>query len=133
MPFNHDVFTSDINNKRLVDDLNLRQAARQIGISASTLSRIENGNPPEIETFGRICQWLKEPPSKYFDPDAKRSNPEYPALDIDDVIMLREYGLHERDIAGLNRYVQAIIDERDFFAIGKPLDLGLADLPKYES
>jgi transcriptional regulator with XRE-family HTH domain len=37
----------------------LRQAADEIGgVSASTLSRIEQGNVPDLETFMRICQWL---------------------------------------------------------------------------
>jgi transcriptional regulator with XRE-family HTH domain len=37
----------------------LRQAAEEIGaVSASTLSRIEQGNVPDLETFMRICQWL---------------------------------------------------------------------------
>ena len=37
----------------------LRQAAEEIGgVSASTLSRIEQGNVPDLETFMRICKWL---------------------------------------------------------------------------
>ena len=37
----------------------LRTVADEIGgVSASTLSRIEQGNVPDLETFMRICQWL---------------------------------------------------------------------------
>ena len=37
----------------------LRQAAEEIGgVSSSTLSRIEQGNVPDLETFMRICRWL---------------------------------------------------------------------------
>lgn len=36
----------------------LRETAGQIGISAPTLSRIEQGNLPDIETYVKICEWL---------------------------------------------------------------------------
>lgn len=43
----------------------IREAAKEIGVSAATLSRIENGNVPDLETFGRVCQWLHEDPAQY--------------------------------------------------------------------
>lgn len=37
----------------------LREVAEEIGdVSASTLSRIEQGNVPDVATFMRICRWL---------------------------------------------------------------------------
>ncbi len=37
----------------------LRAVAAEIGgVSASTLSRIEQGNVPDLDTFVRICRWL---------------------------------------------------------------------------
>jgi transcriptional regulator with XRE-family HTH domain len=37
----------------------LRSAATEIGsVSASTLSRIEQGNIPDLETFMRVIRWL---------------------------------------------------------------------------
>lgn len=39
--------------------LGLRAAAEQIkDISASTLSRVEQGKIPDLDTFIRICKWL---------------------------------------------------------------------------
>ncbi|WP_029277845.1 helix-turn-helix domain-containing protein [Pedobacter borealis] len=41
----------------------LRLIATEIGgVSASTLSRIEQGNLPDIETFLKICSWLEVAP-----------------------------------------------------------------------
>lgn len=38
----------------------LREIAQEIGdISPSTLSRIENGKVPDMDTFLRICDWLQ--------------------------------------------------------------------------
>lgn len=37
----------------------LRDVAEEIGnVSASTLSRLEQGNLPDVETFMRLCNWL---------------------------------------------------------------------------
>lgn len=36
----------------------LRKAAREIGISPATLSRIESGKAPDLKTFRKLCLWL---------------------------------------------------------------------------
>ena len=41
--------------------------ADEIGISATTLMRIEFGFLPDIGTFAKVCTWLKESPDVYFD------------------------------------------------------------------
>lgn len=41
----------------------LRGIAREIGnVSPSTLSRVENGKMPDMETFLSLCDWLEVPP-----------------------------------------------------------------------
>ena len=37
-----------------------RKAAEQIGISASTFSRIDNGLKPDADTLIKICTWLSK-------------------------------------------------------------------------
>lgn len=47
-------------------DEGLRSTADKIGnISAATLSRIEQGKVPDVETFLRLCQWLGRQPSDF--------------------------------------------------------------------
>ena len=42
--------------------LGLRAAAEEIGgVSASTLSRVEAGKLPDLDTYFRICNWLGVP------------------------------------------------------------------------
>jgi transcriptional regulator with XRE-family HTH domain len=38
--------------------IGVRLTAAEIGISPSTLSRIENGHLPDLETFKKLCLWL---------------------------------------------------------------------------
>ena len=42
----------------------IRTAAKEIGTSPSTLSRIENGQVPDVELFERICSWMGVDPAE---------------------------------------------------------------------
>ncbi|HLN20727.1 MAG TPA: helix-turn-helix transcriptional regulator [Bacteroidales bacterium] len=45
---------------------NLREIAAEIGdVSISTLSRIEQGKVPDLDTFLRICEWLGVPSTDF--------------------------------------------------------------------
>lgn len=44
----------------------LRAVAQEIGeVSASTLSRVEQGKVPDLETFARLCRWLGVSPERF--------------------------------------------------------------------
>ena len=42
----------------------LREVAREIGISAATLSRVEAGKQPDLDSFKKICTWLEVDPGE---------------------------------------------------------------------
>jgi transcriptional regulator with XRE-family HTH domain len=50
----------------------IRQAAADVGVSFSTLSRVESGAQPDLATFLRLCAWLGVPPEHFFHPGAQR-------------------------------------------------------------
>lgn len=50
----------------------LREVASEIGTSPATLSRIEAGKMPDLQTFGRICRWLDADPATLLDINLKR-------------------------------------------------------------
>jgi len=43
----------------------IREAAKEAGISPATLSRVENGKVPDLDTFEKVCRWLGEDASIY--------------------------------------------------------------------
>jgi transcriptional regulator with XRE-family HTH domain len=43
----------------------LRETAKEIGISAPTLLRVESGRLPDLDTFGKICRWLEIDPGDF--------------------------------------------------------------------
>lgn len=42
----------------------VRETAREIGITHSTLIRIEGGYLPDLDTFGKVCKWLEVDPGE---------------------------------------------------------------------
>lgn len=43
----------------------IRAAAVEADVSPATLSRVENGNLPDLATFAKICRWLDVDPSRF--------------------------------------------------------------------
>ena len=51
----------------------LRQAAADIGTSAPTLSRVESGKMPDLQTFGKLCRWLEVDPATLLDMEPREA------------------------------------------------------------
>jgi transcriptional regulator with XRE-family HTH domain len=43
----------------------LREVAKEIGITAPTLMRIEASRVPDVATFGKVCRWLGVDPGDF--------------------------------------------------------------------
>jgi len=54
----------------------LRETAKEIGIGPATLMRVESGRIPDVETFGKICRWLKMDPAEFlgFDVELRKAS-----------------------------------------------------------
>ena len=65
-------FSEMIKSKR--GNIGLRQLSSEIGISPSTLSRIEQGNLPDIDTYMTLCKWLEVSPDFFTNNDAIDTN-----------------------------------------------------------
>lgn len=61
MTFYNDKLAKAIKYKRVIElNIDMREAAKLIGVSASTISRVERGGMPDMITFGLVCEWLKK-------------------------------------------------------------------------
>ena len=52
----------------------IREVAKEIGISPATLSRVERGFLPDVETFGKVCRWLDVDPGEILGVSSKRKS-----------------------------------------------------------
>jgi len=56
-----------IEDKLKKDGISIREASRQVGVSATTISRIMNKESIDVETLVRVCEWLNVSPSDIID------------------------------------------------------------------
>lgn len=56
-------FGRDVKNLR--GNKTLRVAAKEAGVSAATLMRVESGRVPDVETFAKLCKWMGKDPKAY--------------------------------------------------------------------
>lgn len=58
----------------------IRAAAAEAGVSSATLSRVENGNIPDLATFAKICRWLEVDPALFLGVDSAERQAAKPAV-----------------------------------------------------
>jgi len=64
--FDSALFAQRIKLKLEVNNLSLREAAEQIGISFPTLQRLTKRKTPELLTYVTVCFWLHLEPQLFF-------------------------------------------------------------------
>ena len=65
MKFHIEEFTQAIIKKRKEDNISLRDLAKVVGSTCATLSRLEHGQMTTIDTFCKVCVWLKKDPKDF--------------------------------------------------------------------
>jgi predicted transcriptional regulator len=46
--------------------IGLREFSKRAGVSSATLSRVANCKPPDIETFFKLCLWMKRSCNQFY-------------------------------------------------------------------
>lgn len=88
-------------------DLSWRQLAKEIGVSASTISRMANGLKPDVTAFAAMTTWLRMPAETFYVTSAQQTEDE-PELLASLVPLLRaRRDLTESDVAYLEEVIGA--------------------------
>jgi Helix-turn-helix. len=92
---------------RTEKDLSWRQLAKEIGVSASTISRMANGLKPDVTAFAAMTTWLRMPAESFYVTSASEVQEE-PELVAFLVPLLRaRRDLTDSDVAYLEEIVGA--------------------------
>lgn len=71
LKFENKLFAKYVKDKRVVDvankiSISQRDAAKQVKLSHSTLSRIEAGKTPDVVSFAIVCKWIDKSMEMFF-------------------------------------------------------------------
>lgn len=72
LKFDSGYFGWRVQQRRVDFRMTLRDLAAEVHISAATLSRIERGSKPDLESFGQLCAWMNEDAYRFFVVDPER-------------------------------------------------------------
>lgn len=93
---------------RLEKDLSGRQLAKEIGVSASTISRMANGLKPDVMAFAAMTTWLRMPAEAFYVVPGAETHAEEPELVASLVPLLRaRRDLSEGDVDYLQEVIGA--------------------------
>lgn len=80
------------------DRISWRTAAGEIGVSPSLLTRLRNGQRPDLDAFAAITRWLGRPADEFFLAADKASKGPQPALASSMNALLRaRHDLNDKD------------------------------------
>jgi transcriptional regulator with XRE-family HTH domain len=60
-----EALVATVDAQRKAKGLPWRQVAKEAGVSASTLTRMQQGKLPDVNTFGALVQWLRIPADRF--------------------------------------------------------------------
>jgi transcriptional regulator with XRE-family HTH domain len=88
--------------------LSWRRLAKDLGVSASTVSRMANGYRPDVSGFAAMTSWLRMPAEAFYRRDDASSESEEPELVAALAPLLRaRKDLDDRDVAYLEDLIAA--------------------------
>jgi transcriptional regulator with XRE-family HTH domain len=90
-----------------------RQLARELGLSASTMSRLANGQKPDVDAFAAMVAWLRADANKFIITDAQkreRDEGDEPDLVAELAPLLRaRRDLGEKDVEHLQELIRSAV------------------------
>jgi transcriptional regulator with XRE-family HTH domain len=90
-----------------------RQLARELGLSASTMSRLANGQKPDVDAFAVMVSWLQADANRFIVTEAQqreRAEREEPDLVAELAPLLRaRRDLDAKDVEHLTELIRAAV------------------------
>lgn len=94
-----------------VDGISWRAAAGEIGVSPSLLTRLRNGQRPDLDAFAAITRWLGQPADQFFrDPEDAAAPPQPPLASSMDALLRARRDLNDKDKQFLQQILLAGLD-----------------------
>jgi len=96
---------------RTAKSLSWRQLAAEVGVSPSTMTRMSNGNKPDVDAFAALVRWLGAPAESFMidaEGGAGERSAEQPELLVQLAPLLRARGdLGDNDVKYLEEVIGA--------------------------
>jgi transcriptional regulator with XRE-family HTH domain len=102
--------------QRKAQKLSWRKLAEKAGVSASTLTRMQQGKLPDVNTFTKLTRWLRIPAEQFLIHASPRRRGEPHPLAVASTLLRGKREMSPRAMEALEELVQAA------FKLSKELD-----------
>ena len=96
-----------IDAERRAKGLSWRQVAKDAGVSASTLTRMQQGKSPDINTFSALTRWLKIPAERFYAEQQPQSASHEDPMAVIPTLLRGKKKMNPKALAALQELVNA--------------------------
>lgn len=93
--------------QRDAKEISWRELARQSGVSASTLTRMQQGKLPDVNTFGALVEWLGLPADRFLTKKGETIEPEAHPLAVASTLLRGRKDMSPEAVKALEELVRA--------------------------
>ena len=105
---NVDALVAALDSERRAKDLSWRQLAKDAGISPSTLTRMQQGKSPDVNTFTALTRWLNTPAERFYaDTVASATGQDDDPLAVVSTLLRGKKRMNPKALAALQELVNA--------------------------
>jgi transcriptional regulator with XRE-family HTH domain len=98
-----------LDSERQARGLSWRQLAKQAGVSPSTLTRMQQGKLPDVNTFAALTKWLNIPAERFYSDQRPAKEAEDPMAVISTLLRGKKK-MNPKAMAALQELVNAAVE-----------------------
>lgn len=102
-----DAMIAALDSERQAKNLSWRQIAKAAGISPSTLTRMQQGKSPDVNTFTALSRWLNIPAEKFYAEQSRGTHGREDPMAVVSTLLRGQKKMSPKALAALQELVNA--------------------------
>jgi transcriptional regulator with XRE-family HTH domain len=102
-----DAMIAALDSERRAKNLSWRQIAKATGVSPSTLTRMQQGKSPDVNTFTALSRWLNIPAEKFYTDKSRTIHTTEDPMAVVSTLLRGQKKMNPKALAALQELVNA--------------------------
>jgi transcriptional regulator with XRE-family HTH domain len=102
-----DALVAALDAERQSKQISWRQLAKEAGVSPSTLTRMQQGKSPDVNTFSALTQWLNIPAERFYADQPHREARHEDPMAVISTLLRSKKKMNAKAVAALQELVTA--------------------------
>lgn len=102
-----DALIAALDSERRAKNFSWRQLAKEAGVSPSTLTRMQQGKSPDVNTFSALTRWLRIPAERFYADQPEHPAPHEDPMAVISSLLRGKKKMNPKAVAALQELVHA--------------------------